>query len=89
MPKEYAVGAQQASSAGSSTPVLLTEELDLLVREGARQMIAAMLEVEVNEFLQRALSTQRDGARLSQWVRAGTHDRGGRGRDPDSPTTGE
>lgn len=54
MPKEYAVGAQRASTTESAARALLTEELDRLVREGARQMIAAMLEVEVNEFLQRA-----------------------------------
>jgi putative transposase len=60
MAKEYAVGVQQASTTGSTTRVMFTEELDRLVREGARQMIAAMLEGEVNEFLQRA-RYQRNG----------------------------
>ncbi|HUX85387.1 MAG TPA: hypothetical protein VMW65_00160, partial [Chloroflexota bacterium] len=54
MAKGYVVGARQASDASASLRAMLTEELEWLVREGARQMIAAMLEVEVNELLHRA-----------------------------------
>lgn len=53
MTKGYADGAKEASTAASPIRAMLTEELDRLVSEGARQMIAAMLEAEVSEFLQR------------------------------------
>lgn len=54
MAKGYAIGAQEASAAVSPVRALLSEELDRLVREGARQMLAVMLEAEVDDFLQRA-----------------------------------
>jgi putative transposase len=53
MVKEYAVGAKEARTDGSSVRALVTDELDRLVREGARRMIATMLEAEVDDFLQR------------------------------------
>jgi hypothetical protein len=57
----YAVSAKEASTSVTAIRGLLTDELDRLVREGARQMIAAMLDVEVDDFLQRA-RYQRTGA---------------------------
>ena len=48
-----AVRSREASAALSPTRALLSEELDRLVREGARQMLVVMLEAEVEEFLQR------------------------------------
>ena len=53
MPKEYLVGAKEASASVMPIRALVTDELNRLVREGARQMIAAMLDVEVDDFLQR------------------------------------
>lgn len=53
MPKEYAVGAKEASVVVSPIRAMVTDELDRLVQEGARQMIATMLDAEVEDFLQR------------------------------------
>jgi putative transposase len=50
----YAVDAKEASADGATVRALVTDELDRLVREGARRMIATMLEAEVADFLQRA-----------------------------------
>lgn len=59
----YAVGAKEASMAVTPIRGMLTDELDRLVREGARRMIAAMLEAEVDDFLQRARYQRRPDAR--------------------------
>jgi putative transposase len=53
MSRGYAVGATDARANGGSIQALVTDELDRLVREGARRMIAAMLDAEVDDFLQR------------------------------------
>jgi putative transposase len=50
----YAVRAKEASADVTAIRGMVSDELDRLVREGARQMIAAMLEVEVDDFLRRA-----------------------------------
>jgi putative transposase len=61
MQKEYGARGPDASAVGgSSVRALVTDELERLVREGARQMIAAMLDAEVDDFLQRT-RYQRDG----------------------------
>ncbi len=50
----YAVSAKEASVDVMAIRSIVTAELDELVREGAWRMIAAMLEAEVDDFLQRA-----------------------------------
>jgi putative transposase len=54
MGKGYADSAKDASAGMTAIRGMVTDELDRLVREGARQMIAAMLEAEVDDFLRRA-----------------------------------
>lgn len=53
MSQGYVVRAKEASADARAIRSMIGDELDRLVREGARQMIAAMLEVEVDDFLQR------------------------------------
>src|SRR5215470_8743357 len=53
MTRGYAVSAKEASTSVAPIRAMIADELDRLVREGARQMIAAMLEVEVDDFLRR------------------------------------
>src|SRR5205823_4327348 len=53
----------EASGSVPSIRDLVTDELDRLVREGARQMIAAMLDAEVDDFLQRTRYTRGGDAR--------------------------
>jgi putative transposase len=53
MAREYAGRVKEASTVGTPIRTMVTDELDRLVREGARQMIAAMLDGEVEDFLQR------------------------------------
>jgi putative transposase len=54
MSQGYAVSAKEASTDAAAIRSMVTDELDQLVREGARRMIAAMLEAEVDDFLRRA-----------------------------------
>ena len=63
MPKEYPVSTKDASGSVPSIRAVVTDELDRVVREGARQMIAAMLEAEVDDFLQRTRYTRDGGGR--------------------------
>jgi putative transposase len=63
MAQGYRVGVKEASADGASVRTLVTDELDRWVREGARRMIATMLEAEVNDFLQRARYQRGDDAR--------------------------
>lgn len=63
MPQEYRVGPKDARAAVPSIQGLVTDELDRLVREGARQMIAAMLDAEVDDFLQRTRYARGGGGR--------------------------
>jgi putative transposase len=63
MAQRYAVDAKEASTAVTPIRGMLTDELDRLVREGARQMIAAMLEAEADDFLRRARYQRRADAR--------------------------
>ena len=44
MQREYGARAPDASGTGGPARALMTDELERLVREGARRMVAAMLE---------------------------------------------
>lgn len=69
MAKGYAVGSKEASAV-LPTRALLSEELDRVVREGARHMRAAMLEAEVDDFLQRTRYQRGDkGAAIATGMR--------------------
>lgn len=54
MAKGYATVREDATGSAPGITRLVTDELERLAREGARRMIAAMLDVEVTDFLQRA-----------------------------------
>lgn len=58
MKREYTAGerktrGQRANLSSTEVAELLRDKLEELAREGAQRMLAEMLEVEVNEFLQR------------------------------------
>lgn len=54
MTRGYASRDREASTAVPQVTRIVTDELERLAREGARRMIAAMLDGEVSDFLQRA-----------------------------------
>ena len=54
MARGYASSGGEASTVVHRVTPMVTDELECLAREGARRMIAAMLEGEVSDFLQRA-----------------------------------